>query len=45
MVDPSHIGMNGNSEQYQDDQSASDKAQQANKDMPSGKDRDSEDEK
>lgn len=33
-VSPSRPNMDGNSETYQDDQSAADKAKQADKDMP-----------
>lgn len=34
-VSPSRPNMNGNSESFQDNQSAADKAKQADKDMPS----------
>lgn len=36
--------MSGNDRSFQDDQSAEDKREQAEKDMPRGKDRDSENE-
>lgn len=44
MVDPSNIDMKDNSEQYQDGQSAADKAAQADKGVKGGPDRDSEEE-